>query len=104
MKIERVYTDGNGKRFRAVVEIDESGSALERAILRLANKARCASTGKVTALDGAVRVSVAEAASVPVCPRCLDIEPGTPGGTPEQPHHGPFRNDLCSPCEQNSGS
>lgn len=60
MKIERTFQDGNGKRFRAVVEIDEAGSALERALLRLANKARCANTGKATALDGAVRVSVAE--------------------------------------------
>lgn len=60
MKIERTFQDGNGKRFRAVVEIDEAGSAIERAILRLANKARCVRTGKVTALDGAVRVSVAE--------------------------------------------
>lgn len=60
MKIERTFTDGYGKRFRAVVEIDEAGAAIERAILRLANKVRCAGSGKVTALDGAVRVTVAE--------------------------------------------
>lgn len=39
----------------------------------------------------------------PVCPRCLDIEPGTPGGTPDEPHPGPFTRDLCAPCERRSG-
>jgi hypothetical protein len=63
MQVEREYVDGTGRRFRAVVEIDETGSALERALLRLANKARCSDTGRVTALDGAVRVSVVEVAS-----------------------------------------
>jgi hypothetical protein len=38
----------------------------------------------------------------PVCPRCLDLEPGTPGGTPETPHPGPFAQDLCAPCELRS--
>jgi hypothetical protein len=63
MQVEREYVDGNGKRFRAVIEIDDSGAALERALLRLANKARCSNANRVTALDGAVRVSVAEVAS-----------------------------------------
>jgi hypothetical protein len=58
MKIERVCVDGNGKRFRVVVEIDDGGAALEKAILRLANKARRSKAGKVTTLDGAVRVRV----------------------------------------------
>lgn len=35
---------------------------------------------------------------VPVCPRCLDIEPGTPGGSPNDPHSGPFTVDLCVRC------
>jgi hypothetical protein len=58
MQIEREYADGFGRRFRVSVIIDEQGVALERAILRLANKARASETGKVTALDGAVRVVV----------------------------------------------
>jgi hypothetical protein len=36
----------------------------------------------------------------PVCPRCLDIVPGTPGGTPEEPHPGPFTEDLCAACHK----
>jgi len=34
----------------------------------------------------------------PVCPRCLDIVPGTPGGEPETPHPGPFTDELCAAC------
>ena len=34
----------------------------------------------------------------PVCPRCLDVTPGTPGGTPEEPHPGPFTEELCTAC------
>ena len=34
-----------------------------------------------------------------VCPRCLDIEPGKPGGTPDQPHPGPFTTGLCAACD-----
>jgi hypothetical protein len=34
----------------------------------------------------------------PVCPRCLDIEPGVPGGDPETPHPGPFTEKLCKVC------
>lgn len=60
IRLEREYANGNGRRVRVVVEIDDDGAALEKAILRLANKARGSKTGKVTALDGAVRVSVAE--------------------------------------------
>lgn len=33
-----------------------------------------------------------------VCPRCLDRVPGTPGGTPDECHPGPFARDLCAPC------
>lgn len=36
----------------------------------------------------------------PVCPRCLDIVPGTPGGSPESPHPGPFTAELCAPCSR----
>ena len=39
-----------------------------------------------------------EAVAVAVCPRCLDIEPGTPGGNPEEPHPGPFTENLCAAC------
>lgn len=35
----------------------------------------------------------------PVCPRCLDIEPGVPGGTPDAPHLGPFTPNLCQLCD-----
>lgn len=38
-------------------------------------------------------------APVPVCPRCLGIEPGKPGGTPDAPHPGPFTADLCAECQ-----
>jgi hypothetical protein len=34
----------------------------------------------------------------PVCPRCLGIVPGTPGGDPNDPHPGPFADELCLPC------
>jgi hypothetical protein len=36
----------------------------------------------------------------PVCPRCLDLTPGTPGGEPETPHPGPFTEDLCAACHK----
>lgn len=36
----------------------------------------------------------------PVCPRCLDLTPGTPGGTPDTPHPGPFTDELCAVCER----
>lgn len=36
----------------------------------------------------------------PVCPRCLDLTPGTPGGTPDTPHPGPFTGELCAACEK----
>src|SRR5690349_20801905 len=39
------------------------------------------------------------ARSRPVCPRCLGIEPGVPGGSPEHPYMGPVASVLCSPCE-----
>jgi hypothetical protein len=38
----------------------------------------------------------------PVCPRCLGIEPGTPGGTPELGHPGPFTDRLCQPCDDDN--
>jgi hypothetical protein len=59
MRIEREMQDGNGRRFTAIVEIDEAGPKLEAAIARLANKAR-AGGREVTALAGAVRVTVTE--------------------------------------------
>lgn len=63
MRIEREYEDATGKTFCAIVEIDEAGAPLERAMLRLANKAR--RTGRATALDGAVRVTVTERTEAP---------------------------------------
>jgi|SRR5580693_2046226 hypothetical protein len=36
----------------------------------------------------------------PVCPRCLGVEPGKPGGTPEVCHPGPFTEQLCGECER----
>ncbi len=58
MRIERLFTDGNGHSFRAVVDIDESGPSLERAVLRLANKARGCPSQRASALGGVVRVVV----------------------------------------------
>jgi hypothetical protein len=40
------------------------------------------------------RVAVAS----PVCPRCLDLIPGTPGGDPDHPHPGPFVDGMCVTC------
>ncbi len=60
MKFERTLTDGHGRTFHVVMEVDESGSNIEAAIARLANKARGSSKGTATALDGAVRVTVVE--------------------------------------------
>lgn len=40
-----------------------------------------------------------EALRPAVCPRCLGIVPGVPGGTPEDPHPGPFTDSLCAKCE-----
>jgi hypothetical protein len=42
------------------------------------------------------RIAVAS----PVCPRCLDLIPGTPGGDPDHPHPGPFADDMCVVCCQ----
>lgn len=39
-----------------------------------------------------------------VCPRCLDVKPGTPAGSPEQPHPGPFTADLCAACTSSKRS
>lgn len=40
----------------------------------------------------------------PVCPRCLDIDSGIPGGdpdgAPDHPHSGPFTSKLCDPCSR----
>lgn len=58
MKFVREYTNGHGARFQVEVEIAETGPAIERAIQRLANKARGNRRMKATALDGAVRVSI----------------------------------------------
>jgi hypothetical protein len=60
MKFERTLTDGHGRSFHVVMEVDESGTKFEAAIARLANKARGSSKGTATALDGAVRVTVVE--------------------------------------------
>lgn len=38
--------------------------------------------------------------AVPVCPRCLDLTPGTPAGDPEHLHPGPFTDELCSSCSR----
>lgn len=35
----------------------------------------------------------------PVCPRCLNLSPGKPAWrSPENPHPGPFTEDLCTAC------
>jgi hypothetical protein len=34
----------------------------------------------------------------PVCPRCLDVTPGTPAGDLANPHPGPFLPELCTAC------
>ena len=57
IRMERVLTDGTGQEFLVHVEIDEGGK-MDTAIARLATKARHARSGRVTALDGAVRVTV----------------------------------------------
>ena len=58
MRFERILHDGHGRKTLVIVEIDESGTRLEKAIARLANKAQANKSGHVAALDGAVRVSV----------------------------------------------
>lgn len=58
MRFERRFVNKNGSEFRAVVEIDESGPRLERAIAHLANKARAAARQEARTLGGAVRVIV----------------------------------------------
>jgi hypothetical protein len=60
IRMERVMTDHTGKSFTVRIEIDEGGDRLDRAIVRLANKARGMKSGKASALDGAVRVAVEE--------------------------------------------
>lgn len=39
-----------------------------------------------------------ELAAHPVCPRCLDVEPGIAAGDPDHPHPGPFTRELCAAC------
>jgi hypothetical protein len=46
-------------------------------------------------VNGHVRVVRA-----PVCPRCLDIEPGAHRPRPRPPYTGPLTPGLCDPCEQ----
>lgn len=41
---------------------------------------------------------IANAPGDPVCPRCLGVEPGKPGGDPEHPHPGPFTAEFCAAC------
>lgn len=43
-------------------------------------------------------VGMAEVAPDPICPRCLGVEPGKPGGDPEHPHPGPFTAEFCAAC------
>lgn len=46
----------------------------------------------------------AKDAPAAVCPRCLDVKPGTPAGSPEQPHPGPFTADVCHACARSEES
>lgn len=68
MRIEREYTDGTGKRFRAVATISEQGSVLEDAIRALANKARSRPRQTATALGGLVHVVVHPVIEQRECP------------------------------------
>lgn len=70
-----------------------------RALIRLGLERLAASRTDpiVQALEGVLDESTSKALPKPVCPRCLDIEPGSPGGDPERPHPGPFTKDLCAP-------
>ncbi len=52
--------------------------------------------GVIDALEREERVPIG---AVPVCPRCLGLEPGKPGGDPLHPHAGPFTPELCSSCQ-----
>ncbi len=58
IRIDRILQDGNGQEFLVHIEIDEGGDKFDRAISRLATKARSKPKARATALDGAVRVSV----------------------------------------------
>lgn len=73
-----------------------------RALIRLGLERLAASrTDPIAqALEGVLDESTSKAFPKPVCPRCLDIEPGSPGGNPERPHPGPFTKDLCAPCSR----
>jgi hypothetical protein len=57
---ERWYTDGNGKRFRAVISILDDGNQLEAALQRLANKARSRPNGETSVCGGLVTATVEE--------------------------------------------
>lgn len=58
MKIERILVDRNGKRVRAIAEIDET--KLADVVLTLAMRARNTKTGRATVLNGAMTVTVEE--------------------------------------------
>lgn len=42
--------------------------------------------------------SPASALAGPVCPRCLGINPGEPGGDPFHPYTGPLATEFCKAC------
>lgn len=73
-----------------------------RALIRLGLERLAASSSDpiAQALEGVLDEMTSKAQPKPVCPRCLDLIPGTPGGTPETPHPGPFTEELCAACSR----
>ena len=55
--------------------------------------------GKEGRPDRLVTLAPRQNETDPVCPRCLGIEPGKPGGDPELPDPGPYTEDLCEACK-----
>jgi len=101
MRFERVFEDGNGQTFRAVMEIDESGPKLEAAIQRLATKASSSmhqkrlTAGEVTALDGAIRVQVTKVFAY----RCMACDAHLTYDSQLPEYRLNHRRETAGPCE-----